>query len=229
MAWFSLIATALGAVIAFSGSTLSDGLRSRRELIRSQLEPQHRTTMDFIMSINNAHELLRDAAGQSVEASELSAAAREAIKDSGLYATREQMLISVSPEVALAAESAFHSIIAIRDAVSAGGTLDSSPYRPTRHRYRARRARRWLRGEPHRNRRTGRLVSPRRPWSPPPSPRRRSRPTPESSPARLARGDAAALPAELPLRAGLARPASRKAPHRPARSRPSSARGPVPG
>jgi hypothetical protein len=39
------------------------------------------------------------------------------------------MLISVSPEVALAAEAAFHSIIAIRDAISAGGTLDSSSYR----------------------------------------------------------------------------------------------------
>jgi hypothetical protein len=129
MAWFSLIATALGAVIAFSGSTLSDGLRSRRELTRSQLEARHQVTVDFIMSINNAHELLRDVASQSIEISELPDAARKAIKDSGLYTTREQMLISVSPEVALAAEAAFHSIIAVRDAVSADGNLDSSSYR----------------------------------------------------------------------------------------------------
>jgi hypothetical protein len=68
-------------------------------------------------------------ASQSIEISGLPTAARKAIKDSGLYATREQVLISVSPEVALAAEAAFHSIIAIRDAVSADGNFDSSSYR----------------------------------------------------------------------------------------------------
>ncbi len=64
MAWFSLVATALGAVIAFSGSTLSDTLRSRRELTRSQLAAQHNMTVDFIMSVNSAHELLRGVANQ---------------------------------------------------------------------------------------------------------------------------------------------------------------------
>jgi hypothetical protein len=133
MAWFSLVATALGAVIAFFGSTLSDGLRSRRELLRSRLDSQHQTTVDFIMSINSAHELLRDAASQSLEISMLQDAARKAVSDSGLYAARERTLISASPTVALAAETSFQAIIAIRDAISAGGKLDSSSYRQANH------------------------------------------------------------------------------------------------
>ncbi len=51
------------------------------------------------------------------------------MQDSGLYAAREQILISASPEVALAAEAAFQSVISIREAVSADGNLDSSSYR----------------------------------------------------------------------------------------------------
>lgn len=129
MAWFSLVATALGAVIAFSGSSLSDVIKSRRELSRGQLEAQHQMTVDFIMSINNAHELLREVAIQSTEAAELPDATRKAIKDSGLYANREKMLISVAADVALTAEAAFQSLIAIREAVSADGNLDSPSYR----------------------------------------------------------------------------------------------------
>jgi len=38
-------------------------------------------------------------------------------------------MCTLSPEVALAAEAAFQSLIAIRDSVSAGGNFDSSSYR----------------------------------------------------------------------------------------------------
>jgi hypothetical protein len=128
-AWISLIATALGALIAFSGSTLSEGLKSRREQARSQLETQRQITVDFILVVDKVHGLLRQVATQSTDISELRTAAREAVGSSGIYGTREQMLISVPPKVAVAAEAAFHALIAIRDAVESGAKLGSSPYK----------------------------------------------------------------------------------------------------
>ena len=127
-AWISLIATALGALIAFSGSTLSEGIRSRREQARSQLETQRKMTVDFILAVDNVHSLLRKVATQSMDISQLPTAAREAVGSSGIYGTREQMLTSVPPKIAYAAETAFHALLAIRDVVSSGSTLDSSPY-----------------------------------------------------------------------------------------------------
>jgi hypothetical protein len=38
------------------------------------------------------------------------------------------MLISVPPKIAYAAETVFHALIVIRDVVSSGSKLDSSPY-----------------------------------------------------------------------------------------------------
>lgn len=130
-AWISLIATALGALIAFSGSTLSEGIKSRREQGRSQLEAQRKITVDFILAVDNVHGLLRQVAVQSMDISELRTAAREAVGSSGIYGTREQMLISVSPEVAVAAEATFHALIAIRDAVGSGAKLGSPSYDQT--------------------------------------------------------------------------------------------------
>jgi hypothetical protein len=129
LAWISLVATALGAVIAFSGGILTEGVRSRREQARSQLEAQRQLTVNFILATDSAHGLLRNVAADQVEPSQLRDAARKAVGDAGLYASREQMLITVPSEIALAAERTFHSIIEIRDAISHGSKLNESPYR----------------------------------------------------------------------------------------------------
>lgn len=129
MEWISLIATALGAAIAFSGGLLSDGMKSRRERTRSRLDAEHRIIVDFVLAVNDALAVLRSVAAQSIEASQLQVAPREAVWHSELYAAREQMLISAPPRVAFAAEGVFRSVTAVRDAVSSGAKLDSPPYR----------------------------------------------------------------------------------------------------
>jgi hypothetical protein len=127
-AWISLIATALGALIAFSGNTLSEGMKSRREQSRSQLETQRQVTVEFILAADNVHGLLRQVGMQSLEALELRRAAREAVGNSGIYGTREKLLISAPPEVAVAAEAEFHALIGIRDAIEHGAKPGSPPY-----------------------------------------------------------------------------------------------------
>lgn len=127
-AWISLIATALGALIAFSGNALAEGMKSRREQARSQLETQRQITVDFILVTNKVHGLLRQVAMQSMEAADLRAAAREALGNSEIYGAREQILISAPPEVAVAAEAEFHALIAIRDAVERSAKPGSASY-----------------------------------------------------------------------------------------------------
>jgi hypothetical protein len=129
MQWTSLVATALGAIIAFSGSTLAEFIRSRRDERRNRTQTKHQVAIDFILAANRAHGLLRRVAWQRMEPSQLEKAARDAVGNSGLYDAREQMLISAPPGMALATEKAFFSIMAIRDTIASSSRLDSPAYR----------------------------------------------------------------------------------------------------
>lgn len=129
MQWTALAATALGAIIAFSGSVLSEFIRSRREERKSRTQTKHQVAIDFILAANRAHGLLRRVAWQAMEASQLQKAARNAVGNSGLHDAREQVLISAPHGMALATERAFFAVIAIRDAIASGSRLDSPAYR----------------------------------------------------------------------------------------------------
>ena len=128
MQWYSLVATALGAVIAFSGSALSEVIRSRRDDRRNSVQTKHQAAIEFILSANRAHSRLRLVARNPVEPSQLEEAAREAVGSSGLYDAREHMLISASPGMAFATEKAFFSVMGIRDTIMSNSHLDSPAY-----------------------------------------------------------------------------------------------------
>lgn len=123
------VATALGAIIAFSGSTLSESIKHKREESRGQIQAKHQISIDFILAANSAHSRLREVTSKTLEVSQLPTAARDAVGSSGIYDAREQVLISAPPEMVLAAERTFQSVIIIRDIVSDGSKLDSPSYR----------------------------------------------------------------------------------------------------
>lgn len=54
----------------------------------------------------------------------------EAMRDCGLYLARERLLATGSPAVVLAGETAFRSVLDMRDAVISGHTLDWPDFRP---------------------------------------------------------------------------------------------------
>jgi len=143
----ALIIAIVGVVGTLSASIISQRLSARarrdeleiqrlqrrdeydREQARGQLETQRQTTVEFILATDSTHDLLRGVAKRSIESSRLKHAAQDAVGDSGLYASRERMLMVVPPKVAYAAERTFHSIIEIRDAVGSGSISSSSRYR----------------------------------------------------------------------------------------------------
>jgi hypothetical protein len=143
----AVIIAVVGVIGTLSASIASQilGARARREELESQrlqrrdeydrdqarnlLEFQRQMTVEFILATDTAHSLLRGVAAQSLESPRLGQETRDAVRESGLYGIRERMLVSVPPEVAYAAEKAFHSIVEIRDAISVTSTFDSPAYR----------------------------------------------------------------------------------------------------
>ena len=132
MQWYSLIATALGAIIAFSGSTLTEMLRNRRDERKNRVEAKLQMTVDFMLAANRAHGQASQLTRQAIDSSLLPKLAREAVGNSGLYDAREHILISAPPKVALAAEKVFASVIALRNTVMSDPREDSPAYRRAR-------------------------------------------------------------------------------------------------
>lgn len=133
-AWVSLIATALGALIAISGTTLADYLKHRRDERKSLRQDKQQLSTDFILAANRATGMLRRAATRDAGGAATEAAARSAVGDSGIYDARERVLLAAPPNLAAGAEKAFQAVRQLRDAVLAGNTADSAPCRAAYHR-----------------------------------------------------------------------------------------------
>lgn len=130
--WSSLIATALGAIIAFSGGTLSEILRSHRDDKKNRTEAKHQIAVDFLLAANRAHGQVSQLARHPIDSPQLPKAARGAVGDSGIYDARERILISAPPTVALAAEKVFASVITFRNVIISDPQEDSPAYREAR-------------------------------------------------------------------------------------------------
>ncbi len=127
--WVPLAATALGALIAISGTTLADFLKNRRDERRDLRQSREQLSADFILAATSATGGLRQAALPAAGETGRAAAARSAVGDSGIYEARERVLLAAPPNLAVAAEKAFQAVVRLRDAVLAGAAPDSPPYR----------------------------------------------------------------------------------------------------
>lgn len=135
MTWSALVSAAVGAVLALSGSLLVEVRRDRQQRRRDRRTEQRTSVIEFTLALNAALGALRDVARGSAEAGDRVSAAARAVGDSGVYAARENLLISAAPQLLVAAEDAFHRLIGVRDAVRSGEGLDSLPYHDAYHSY----------------------------------------------------------------------------------------------
>jgi hypothetical protein len=149
----ALVIAVVGVIGTLSAAVISQVLsaRGRREELETQrlqrrdeykreqdsslLETQRQLTVEFILATDTAHGLLRDVATRSLDPAALKQAVPDAVRESGLYAVRERVLIVVPPEVAYAAEETFHSVVGIRHALERGATLRSPEYRDAYNTY----------------------------------------------------------------------------------------------
>ncbi|WP_367325943.1 hypothetical protein [Streptomyces sp. HUAS ZL42] len=123
----SLLAVILGAVIALAASLLAELIRTRRERAAVLTKLRYDAYLGFVLATVRANDALHAI---SVGDQDGNTSVPEAMRDSGLYPARERLLVTGSPEMVLASEAAFRTLLDIRDAVAQGMPLAWPDYRP---------------------------------------------------------------------------------------------------
>jgi hypothetical protein len=76
---------------------------------------------------------LRLTATSDLDSEQRLAEANRALHLAGVYAVREQLLVSASADLVAAGEAAFLLLVAVRDAIRIGSTLPSPGYHAVYH------------------------------------------------------------------------------------------------
>lgn len=133
MEWGQLLSAVVGAGIALSGALLVEGRRDRGQRTRDRDLDRWRTYVDFALSLDAAHNLLRAVARDSASIPDRLSAANDAVHVSGLYSARERLLMAASSEVTVSGERTFLCLAEIRNAVRTGASLQSPQYHRAYH------------------------------------------------------------------------------------------------
>ncbi|AVT28196.1 hypothetical protein C6361_00305 [Plantactinospora sp. BC1] len=128
-----LLATAVGAVIALSGTLLTDVRRDRRQRVRDDEQVRREVCVDFVLALNLAHAGLREVGEASVPADERRAAVSRVIHEAGLYGARERLLVAATAPLVKAGETVFGRLVAIRTVIRAGARTNSREYHDAYH------------------------------------------------------------------------------------------------
>jgi hypothetical protein len=121
------MAVALGAVIALAATLGAEALRARSEHSRVLAQLRYDCYLEFLEGYVRANDSLRSI---GLDGRATPAGVADAMRDSGLYLARERLLATGSPAVVLAGETAFRSVLDLRDAVAQGKALDWPDFRP---------------------------------------------------------------------------------------------------
>jgi hypothetical protein len=133
--WIPILSTIAGAVVALSGTLLADVRRGRDQQSRDTEQLRWQNCVDFTLALDSAHGLLREVARTQCETADRQHAADRAAGDAGLYNAREKLLVSGTPKLVTAGETAFLHLIEIRNAVREGATLKSAAYHHAYHNF----------------------------------------------------------------------------------------------
>lgn len=135
MEWATLAGTALGALTTLAGTSWSEHLRARRDRQTRGISQKQEVHVAFALACNASHEELRRIARSSATGTERWDTCRDALLEAGLFAERERLLVTASPDVVAAAEATHRCLVAIRDLIGSGESLETDAYRRAYARY----------------------------------------------------------------------------------------------
>lgn len=135
MDWLPLASTAFGAIIALGGTVLADRLRTRDATGQRSLNTRQRAYLDFVLAMGEGLQGLRETAATPVTGEARRDAANLAVSQGGVYPARERFLMVAPTALVKAGQNAFEALIAVRDAVTAGGQLRSAEFHDAFHPY----------------------------------------------------------------------------------------------
>lgn len=130
-----VVTTALGAVIAFGGTAIAEGLRRRGDRDRDVLAVRRQAYLDFLLALGAGLQALREAAASPTVGEDRREVADQGLTGAGVYEARERFLMAASPAVVRAGEKAFDHLIEVRDAVRVGARKGSAEFHHPYHPY----------------------------------------------------------------------------------------------
>ncbi|MEE1754606.1 CchlQ [Streptomyces sp. SP18CS02] len=135
MDWGTLLAAVGGGSIAICGTVLADHLRHRHEDDRGVGTRRRAVYLEFITAAGVCHTRLRHIAGRAGTGTELDAATRAALDESGIHEARERLFIDASTSVAGAGQTMFEQLRVLQRTVAAGASPTSPAFHDAYHPY----------------------------------------------------------------------------------------------
>jgi hypothetical protein len=136
MEWFTLVSTAVGAILGVGATTLNDRLKWRRERTKALYDSRSKLYSDYLADLTKTRDSLRLVA-RSIKAHDMSrrADADDAFASANIYARRYQIRITASDIVANSATAALRALRDIRDVIGDGHEHHSDQYNQAKGRY----------------------------------------------------------------------------------------------
>jgi hypothetical protein len=138
MQWITLLSTLLGALVGVGSTILVERTRFSRDRRYHREEIRREAYASFLTELSRAYESLWSLGwGEYLMDQPRAAAARSILRDSGVYQARQRVVILAPQTVSAACNDAFDKLKAVRDALGAGGELESPEFRSADNAYKA--------------------------------------------------------------------------------------------
>ena len=135
MDWLTVLATVTGGAAALLGSVVAHALSSREERRRSNSTERRDAYVAYLTALDAAFMAMRRLADPHDRPADLASRVDRAFGDSGVYQSRQRVLLAGNPSVVSPAEVALHRIGDLRDAVRDGAKRRTIEYHNIYHPY----------------------------------------------------------------------------------------------
>ncbi|MFE0589801.1 hypothetical protein [Micromonospora echinospora] len=133
MEWIPVVGVVCGAVIALASALMVEAQHNRAQRRQHREAERVRYCLEFALALDSAHSALREVAQDHDGSRDRIRPANRAVHRAGVFATRERLLVAGTVELVKAGELAYDRLIAVRNAVRAGATLQSREYHLAYH------------------------------------------------------------------------------------------------
>ncbi|MEU4565109.1 hypothetical protein [Micromonospora sp. NPDC023956] len=133
MEWIPVAGVICGAVIALASALMVEAQHNRAQRRQHREMERVRYCLEFALALDAAHSALREVAQDHDDSRDRLRPANRAVHRAGVFASRERLLVAGTVDLVKAGEVAYDRLIAVRNVVRAGATLQSRDYHQAYH------------------------------------------------------------------------------------------------
>ncbi|MFI6823263.1 hypothetical protein ACIBJE_20235 [Micromonospora sp. NPDC050187] len=133
MEWIPVVGVVCGAVIALASALTVEAQHNRAQRRQHREAERVRYCLEFALALDSAHSGLREVAQDHDDPRDRLRPANRAVHRAGVFAARERLLVAGTVDLVKTGELAYDRLIAVRNAVRSGATLQSREYHQAYH------------------------------------------------------------------------------------------------